>query len=293
MPETALPHVTVIVPCYNREHEALAAIRSVLDQDYPSFDVIAVDDSSTDDTWAVLGTITAPNFRAIANTRTKGVSGARNAGAGASDAPWIAYQDSDDLWKPGKLRAQMEALVPGDVAIYCAMEIREGETRIGRVPKPSDSHLSGDILPGLTQDSFISTQTVIIRHDVLDTVGGFDEDLNALVDWELMLRVAQHGTVGFVDEELVIQFMSGNSITRSTERRLAAQEHVLAKHSALLARYPGALARHHHRVAGGHRQFGRFKAASRHAGRALGAAPLVPKYWAALVYSLFRALVRR
>lgn len=287
----SLPHVTVVVPCYNREFEVMAAINSVLAQDYPSFDVVAVDDSSTDATWDVLAEIDAPNFRALRNARGKGVSGARNTGADASEAAWIAYQDSDDLWKPGKLRAQMEALGPGDVAVYCAMEIREGETRVGRVPKASDTHLSGDILPGLTNNSFISTQTVIIRRDVLEEVGGFDEDLHALVDWELMLRVAQKGTVAFVDEELVIQIMSGNSITRSTEKRLGAQEYVLDKHLSLFRRYPQALARFHHRIAGGHRQFGRPRAAARHAGRALSAAPMQPKYWGALIYTLMRVLL--
>lgn len=284
------PQVTVVIPCYNRADQALAAIRSVLDQDYPHFDVIAVDDGSTDGTWDVLQTIDAPNFRALRNTRTKGVSGARNTGAQASDAPWIAYQDSDDLWKPGKLRAQMHALSPSDVAVYCAMEIREGSTRIGRVPGEHDTHLSGDILPGLTRNSFISTQTVVIRHDVLRAVGGFDEQLQALVDWELMLRVAQKGTVAFVDQELVTQFMSGNSITRSTEKRLAAQDYVLTKHQPLFRHYSHALARFHHRLAGGHRQFGRQDKALHHALLAAGTAPLTPRYWAALGYAIWRRL---
>lgn len=277
-----MPHVSVIVPCYNRAAEARAAIESVLDQDYPSFDVIAVDDQSTDDTWDVIQTITAPNYRAVRNARGKGVSGARNTGVDETTGPWVAFQDSDDLWRPGKLVAQMRAALAMErcVAVYCAMEICNDGQRTGRVPREDDTHLAGDILPGLTQNSFISTQTVVIRRDVYAAVGGFDEALAALVDWELMLRVAQHGTVAFVDEELVEQRMSGNSITNSTERRLGAQEFVLNKHLALFEKYPSALARHHNRIAGGHRQFGRPRQALNHALAAVKSDPKQWKYWA-------------
>lgn len=287
-----LPHVTVIVPCYNRADEARPAIQSVLDQDYPSFDVIAVDDHSTDDTLAVLKTIDAPNFSVVLNTRTKGVSGARNTGVDQTCAGWIAFQDSDDLWRPGKLRAQMEAVQTGDpVAVYCAMEIREGDKVVGHVPKSTDTHLSGNILPGLTQTSFISTQTVIIRRDIYNQVGGFDETLSALVDWELMLRIAPLGDVAYVDTPFVDQFMSGNSITKSTKRRLAAQEYVLEKHHDLMAQYPSALARHHHRIAGAHRQFGQYKQALSHAIAARRIAPGTPKYHLGALYTRVRALL--
>lgn len=278
----ALPHVSVIVPCYNRADEARAAIESVLEQDYPSFDVIAVDDQSTDNTWDVINAISAPNYRVVRNARGKGVSGARNTGVDATQGPWVAFQDSDDLWRPGKLAAQMQAALAmhDSVAVYCAMEICNDGARTGRVPADHDTHLSGDILPGLTLNSFISTQTVVIRRDVYAGVGGFDEALNALVDWELMLRVAQHGPVAYVDEELVEQRMSGNSITNSTERRLKAQEFVLAKHRALFEKYPDALARYHNRIAGGHRQFGRPRQALGHAWAAVKTDPKQWKYWA-------------
>lgn len=279
---TTAPHVSVVVPCYNRANEARAAIQSVLDQDYPSFDVIAVDDHSSDDTWDVINAISAPNYRVVRNTRAKGVSGARNTGVDETAGPWVAFQDSDDLWRAGKLAAQIQAAMAmeNSVAVFCAMEICNDGQRTGRVPAASDTHLSGDILPGLTQNSFISTQTVMIRRDVYVAVEGFDENLTALVDWELMLRVAQHGPVAYVDAELVEQRMSGNSITNSTERRLGAQQFVLDKHLSLFEKYPSALARHHNRIAGGHRQFGRPRKALSHAIAAIKSDPKQLKYWA-------------
>jgi GT2 family glycosyltransferase len=187
----------------------------------------------------------------------------------------------------------MEAVAAGDpVAVYCAMEIREGDTVVGHVPKAGDTHLSGNILPGLTLTSFISTQTVIIRRDIYNQVGGFDETLSALVDWELMLRVAPLGDVAYVDTPLVDQFMSGNSITKSTKRRLAAQEYILEKHHDLMAQYPAALALHHHRIAGAHRQFGQFAEAAQHAAAAARVAPGSLKYRIGAVYTKLQSMVR-
>lgn len=272
------PRVSVVIPCHNRADTIVEAIRSVLEQTYGDLEVIVVDDASTDDTVAVVEAMGEARVRVAHNPGPRGPSAARNCGVALSDAPWIAFQDSDDIWLPDKLAAQMAQLEDSPfVASYCGMLIK-ADTQPGtptqdRVPHPDTAPLSGDILPSLTQGSYISTQMLVIRRDVFDAVGGFDADLSALVDWELMLRVAQEGPVDFVDQDLVVQRMSDNSITRSTRKRLAAQEYVLAKHGSLLARYPGALARQHHRVSGGHRTFGNYRAAADHAAQALKAGP--------------------
>ena len=151
--------------------------------------------------------------------------------------------------------------------------------------------MQGDILPSLTHGSYISTQMLVIRRDVFDAVGGFDEDLLALVEWELMLRVAQKGPVAFVDRDLVVQRMSGNSITRSSRKRLAAQEYVLEKHYPLLQGYPAALARHHHRLAGGYRMMQDWPAAARHARQAARVASGNPRYRLNALYLRCRELV--
>ena len=116
--------------------------------------------------------------------------------------------------------ARLDAPGADFVAGYCGMEIEgTGETRY--VPDPAIPHRSGAILPSLISQSFISPQTLIVRRDLLTKQGGFDEDLKALVDWELMLRIAPEGPVDLVDEPLVVQRFSENSITRSSARRVA------------------------------------------------------------------------
>lgn len=290
------PRVSVVIPCHNREDTVAEAVQSVLNQDFTDLEVVAVDDASSDGTVEVLRGIDDPRLRIAANPGPRGPSAARNHGVSLSAAPFIAFQDSDDIWLAGKLSAQMARLEPGDhVAAYCGMLVKDDarpETPVqARHPDPAIRPLEGDILPSLTRGSYISTQMLVVRRDVFDAVGGFDVDLQALVDWELMLRVAQKGPVAFVDADLVVQRMSGNSITRSSRKRLAAQEYVLARHAGLMARYPAALARHHHRLAGGYRMFAEYGTAADHAVRALRAAPGNPRYIANALYLRGRALL--
>ncbi len=292
--------VSVVVPCYNREDTVKEAIQSVLDQDWDSLEVIAVDDTSTDKTLDVLKSIADPRLRIVSNTEGSGVSSARNLGIrlAAADAEWIAFQDSDDVWKPEKLTAQMSSLLqkPDHVASFCGMEVKADshpDTPVDkRYPDLSISPLSGDILPSLVKGSYLSTQMLVIRKDVLEKLGGFDEDLKALVDWELMLRVAQEGYVDFIADDLVIQRMSENSITRSSRKRVDAQQHILTKHKELLSRYPDVLAHHNHRIAGALRAFQDYKLALPFAREAACRKPTNLKYLASFFYLLSRSVVK-
>ena len=294
-PSASEAKVSVVIPCFNREDTIEEAVASVLEQSFGDLEVIAVDDGSQDRTWDLLQTIDDPRLRLAKNPK-KGVSSARNYGVSLSKgARWIAFQDSDDVWLPQKLEQQMAQLEGSAyVASFCGMLVKADarpETRVqARYPDPSISPLSGDILPSLVRSSYLSTQMLVIRRDVFDQVGGFDEELQALVDWELMLRVAQAGPVGFVDQDLVVQRMSENSITRSSAKRLRAQSHILNKHQELIARYPGILAHHHHRLAGGYRMIGEYATARAHASQASKEVPGNWKYRANSLYLGTRAL---
>ncbi|WP_136637787.1 glycosyltransferase family 2 protein [Pseudooceanicola onchidii] len=278
-----IPQVSVVIPCYNREGSVREAIESVLAQDFSDIEVIAVDDNSSDDTFTTLETISDPRFRAVRNPGPRGAASNRNHGASLACAPWIAFQDSDDVWLPGKLSKQMVQLKGSDfVAGYCGMLVKEnadpGTPIIDRHPDPAIAPLSGHILPSLIRSSYLSTQILVIRRDVFEAVHGFDTNLPALEDWELMLRIAMEGPVAFLDEDLVIQRMSTNSITRSDRRRVAAQEMILERHRETITGFPGMLAFHHHRLAGGYRMLGDMTRAAAHARGAWAAAPGQPKY---------------
>ncbi len=292
----APPLVTVVIPCYNREESAAEAVGSVLAQDAGmAFEVIAVDDGSQDRTLEVLRAISDPRLRVMSNPGPKGACGARNAGAAAGSGTWIAFQDSDDLWLPGKLARQMEAVARWEgncVAVYCAMEIRDGEGRVtGSVPEPSLRPCAGFILADLVWGSMVSTQTLVVRRDVFEQVGGFDPEMPALQDWDLMLKVAQAGDVAFVDDELVVQRMSGNSITRSAAKRLEAQERILRGHAALWKNYPRAQAHHLYRIAGARRRAGDRARAAEAVAAACRLEPGILKYRAMAAYLRLLALL--
>lgn len=290
--------MNTVIPCYNRETTIAAAIESVALQDYPAFDICVVDDRSVDQSAAVVRGLDLPNVTLEESTRTKGPSGARNHGAFIGTAPWIAFQDSDDLWLQGRLSRQMEQLASSDfVAGYCGMVVKSdasGEAaELRRIPDRALAPLSGDILETLCRTSFVSTQMLIVRRDIFEALGGFDETIPALEDWDLMLRVAQLGPVAFLDADLVVQRLSDNSITHVADSWVQGQEAVLKRHDALFRRRPKARAFHHHRLAGAHHRIGNCGAALRHEISAAVAAPLNPLYMASIPYRIFPSSGRR
>lgn len=261
-----VPAVSVVLPAYNRAGTIRAAIASVLRQSWTDFELLVVDDGSTDGTIEAARAETDPRVRVLATPRNLGAGGARNFGIRAAQAPWIAFQDSDDEWLPDKLGRQMAHLLAPDacwIAAYCGMAViapaatrSGGRTTIHYIPDTSIRTIDGDILPDVQRTSFVSTQTLVVRRDEIDAVGGFDESLPALEDWELVLRLAPRGRFAFVDEPLVLQRFSANSITHDLARRATARAAIVAKHQELFARDPAVLAGHYRALAGAHRRLG-------------------------------------
>ena len=281
------PRVSVVIPAFNRAGTIREAAESVLSQSFDDLELIVVDDGSSDGTLTALEAVSDSRLRVLALRENRGVSVARNRGIDAARAPWVAFQDSDDLWRRDKLARQMALLeAPGAdyIAAYCGMEITKLDGGTRYVPDPTLHYRAGDVLPDLVFCSFISTQTLVVRRDVLETVGGFDEDQRALVDWELMLRVAQRGSIGLVDAPLVEQRFSENSITRDAVRRVHALARVVEMHGEVLDRYPGALAARHYELSGGYRHCGDLERAVAHMAEARQRMPLRARWWLAAIW---------
>jgi GT2 family glycosyltransferase len=295
-----IPTISVVLPAFNRVASIRAAVDSVLRQSFGDFELLVVDDGSTDGTMAALAALTDPRVRLLANPRNLGAGAARNTGIRAARGVWVAFQDSDDEWLPTKLDRQMAALRGGDcVAGYCGMAVvgagaarapeagEGGRTRLHYIPEPEITAVEGDVLTSLLEHSLVSTQTLIARRDCLERIGGFDESLPALEDWECAIRLAKLGRFSFVDAPLVHQHFSANSITRHQDRRVAARQQIVAKHLDLLRQHPGLLAGHYKTIAGEQRRLGDLPAARQSLAEARRLLPFSPKLWAISAYLMF------
>jgi len=291
--------VTVVIPAFNRVGTIRAAVESVLWQSHADFELLVVDDGSSDGTMSILANMTDPRIKLLANPRNMGPSAARNTGIRAARGDWVAFQDSDDEWLPDKLAKQMARITltgPGCVAAYCGMLIdapKDGSLGPGGVRYYPDASLGvreGNLLEPLLRRSLISTQTLIARRDALLTIGGFDESLPALEDWDCVLQLARLGHFAFVDEPLVKQYFSPNSITRNRAKWALARERVVAKNFDLLRLQPEVLAGHYRSIAGESRRLGNLTGARLAIRKALSARPFDVRLWAIFGYLSIVAL---
>jgi glycosyltransferase involved in cell wall biosynthesis len=199
----AKTRVSVIIPTYNRGWTIGEAVDSVLAQDYREFELIVVDDGSTDNTPEILdaygGTIKV--FR----QENKGVSAARNRGIAEASGRFIAFLDSDDLWLPQKLSRQVEFFNTIPDALICQTEeiwIRSG-VRVN--PKKRHRKPSGMIFEPSLALCLVSPSAVMIRPSLLEIVGNFDETLTACEDYDLWLRISCRFPVYRIDTPLIIK----------------------------------------------------------------------------------------
>ncbi|WP_319521544.1 glycosyltransferase [uncultured Desulfosarcina sp.] len=197
------PMVSVVIPTFNRSDMLKDAVASVLDQDYGNAELIVVDDGSTD---ATARTLAAYEGRLrLLRQENRGVSAARNAGIRAAAGTLIALLDSDDLWLPGKLRAQVYYFEAHPEALICQTE--EIWIRNGVRVNPGKRHRkqSGDIFERSLALCLVSPSAVMMRKSLLDEVGLFDESLPACEDYDLWLRIAWRHPVHLIDTPLIVK----------------------------------------------------------------------------------------
>ncbi|MGQ9690926.1 MAG: glycosyltransferase family 2 protein [Thermoproteota archaeon] len=200
---TSSPKVSVIIPTYNRANCVGDAIRSVLDQTYKDFEIIVVDDGSTDNTSEVLAEF-GDKIHVI-RQENAGVSAARNAGIKAARGEWIAFLDSDDIWEPQKLEVQVRDLEahPEVVAheVDAIIELSSGgNINLFKLRGLSEEFKKHPLRERPLIDVLIVqmfTPCCLVRKEILDKVGYFDEDLSIHEDWNLLARVALEGPFFF------------------------------------------------------------------------------------------------
>ena len=199
----AMPLFSVIIPVYNRHAAVREAIDSVLGQTFADYELIVVDDGSTDGTPEIEREYRGA-LRYVGRDH-RGVSAARNAGAGASSGRWLAFLDSDDRWLPEKLSRQaLYIRQHPDVGIHQTEEewIRKGR-RVN--PKLKHAKREGRIFIDSLELCLISPSAAVLSRDFFERYGPFDEDLPACEDYDLWLRVTKDEFVGLVPEIQVVR----------------------------------------------------------------------------------------
>jgi glycosyltransferase involved in cell wall biosynthesis len=213
-----MPRIAVIVPTYNRATLVKRAINSVLAQTYTDYELVVVDDGSEDNTPEVLRQYTGCRYLRLEHSGLPAV--ARNAGVRSTDAPYVAFLDSDDEWLPDKLTVQTGILESDpDAGLVCTNAfVIEGDD-----PKKEELYLkpgqgkSGRVLKELIRDNFIITSTVLMRRDVFERSCGFSEEseLRAVEDYDLWLRVGTTCAIHYVPEPLAMYRRGATSLSKN------------------------------------------------------------------------------
>jgi glycosyltransferase involved in cell wall biosynthesis len=192
----AAPRVSVIIPTRDRAELIAGAVRSALGQEGASVEVCVVDDGSEPP--AVLPADLAERVMLVRLESPRGAGAARNAALAATSGELVAFLDDDDVWLPGKLARQLQALEDDAIAVACGFDLWDGAKLVAsslpRVPFDARELLAHPCL---------WPSTVLARRSALEAAGGFDETLARVHDWALWLRLADLGEVAIVPEVLV------------------------------------------------------------------------------------------
>jgi glycosyltransferase involved in cell wall biosynthesis len=203
--------VSVIIPTYNRADVISQTIDNVLSQTYKNIELIVIDDGSTDNTQVTLRRY-GSRIRVVTQ-KNAGPAAARNRGFEMSRGDIIAFQDSDDLWKPTKLERQIALLDRVGSSVPCCLCSADFKVIGGKrytsfdmacINPSQEEGLWTNVAEVLATRFVLFNQTAAIRRRALEKVGVFDESLKYLEDYDLPLRLAIEGPWAFIRDPLVI-----------------------------------------------------------------------------------------
>jgi glycosyltransferase involved in cell wall biosynthesis len=205
---------------------------AALRQEEVELEVVVVDDGSRDETPRRLAELPDPRVRVVRHDRSRGVARARNRGIAEARGNWVAFLDDDDLWSPNKLRAQLDAAHAENAGFaYCAAVVVDERAKPFYAPPLVDpSTLARDLLgvnvvPG-------GSSNVIVRTELVRSLGGFDERLVQLADWDLWIRLAQVTPAAACEDVLVAYVEHPRNMLLVHESDVGRElELVVAKHA--------------------------------------------------------------
>ena len=230
-PSTLSPKVSVLIPAYNAMDFLPDTVSSALAQTYQDFELIIINDGSTDNITAWANSLSDPRVRLISQENT-GLSGARNTGLACAKGEYIAFLDADDLWLPTKLEKQVRQLDnnPAVGLVYSWVSLID-ETGVEQ-GKQRKNYVRGNVWVDLTIHNIIECGSVaLVRRTCFDKVGTFDATLpfSCSEDWDMWLRIAAHYDFELIEEPLILYRCHSNNLSSRWQPMEESFEIVLKK----------------------------------------------------------------
>ena len=208
-----MPKISVVIPAYNAEKTIMETIESVRQQTFTDFELIVINDGSSDSTAELVSSVVDDRLRLL-SYENSGLPTARNRGIAQASGAFVAFLDADDLWTPDKLELQLEALQKhpdAGVAYSWTMHMSQD----GKVIHDGDfASFEGNVYAELLVSNFLASgSNPLIRTEAIESVGGFDPALASAEDWEYWLRLAAQWAFVLVPKRQIFYRHSSTSIS--------------------------------------------------------------------------------
>jgi len=224
-----MPLISVVIPVYNNETTIQETIESVLSQSFSDLELIVINDGSQDSTLKIVSSILDPRLKVFSYPNA-GLAATRNRGVSHASGEYISFIDADDLWTPDKLEAQFKALQVNPQAAV-AYSWTDWIDESGQFLRPG-GHISvnGDVFATLLVRDFVeSGSNPLIRTEALAEVGGFDESLPAVEDWDMWLRLAAGYEFVCVPSPQILYRVSSSSMSSNVWKMEAGSLRVIER----------------------------------------------------------------
>jgi glycosyltransferase involved in cell wall biosynthesis len=261
-----VPLVSVVIPSFNRSERLPHTVQSVLDQTCQDFEIVVVDDGSTDDTPRVLANLALQDRRVRHHRHgsNRGAQAARNTGITIARGSWIAFLDSDDRWLPLSLELRLRAAEQHAVKVVhseCDVIRADGVRKLFGVPP-----MSGQVYRELLRRPGPVFPALLIARETIAGIGFLDETIVSYQEWETAIRLARREAFAFVAEStFVYDCRGGDTISKDQLRDARGYSQVIAKHAVSIVLNAGlqVLAQHYHEAAERYLRAGRTSEAVR------------------------------
>jgi glycosyltransferase involved in cell wall biosynthesis len=254
-----IPLVSVIVPCFNDEEYIADCLTSICEQDYPEIEIIVVDDGSSDRSAQIVRGFEGVR---LIEQENQGPAAARNVGIRAAQGDLIAFCDADDAWLHGKLSQQVACLHENPIYSVCFSDcfhwianengeypLRESFPVAKELEKDLDPQRSGNVFPRILLSFDYWTGGALLRREVLNDIGLFDESMHIGEDIDLWSRIARRYLVAFIPGRTTLYRRNPKSITRTVfepqyhyglilEKELRSEYKTESEYKNVFARFP-------------------------------------------------------